>query len=84
MFLKMGQALSNCTSASKNWREEKLVGCLDAIFDAPDNRWALDNIAGFLLFCTEEVSMVSSWNGEGHGKMVDRQFSLELSGDIYK
>ncbi len=40
--------------AVEQWKEEFLVPVLDKLFDIPRS-WKRENIAGFLLFCSEKV-----------------------------
>jgi hypothetical protein len=54
MFFCMAQAVCCCLASTSKWRDNYLVAVLDQMFLTP-RPWPLENIAGFLLFCSESV-----------------------------
>ncbi len=54
MFYCLAQAICSCMNSSTNWKESMLVDVLDSLFNSPSN-WCDENIAGFLLFCNEQL-----------------------------
>ena len=54
MFYTLAQAVCSCMTAVKMWKEELLVPVLDQLFRTP-SPWKRENVAGFLLFCSEKV-----------------------------
>ena len=58
MFYTLAQAISSCFGGNQVWRDEMCCDVLDALFETPE-KWERENVAGFLLFCCENVN--SSW-----------------------
>ncbi len=56
MFYTLAQAVCSCMTAVRPWKEECLVPVLDHLFCIP-RPWKRENVAGFLLFCSEKVMM---------------------------
>ena len=56
MFYTLAQAVCSCINVASNqfWRQEMLHQVLDELFRLPQI-WKKDNVAGFLLFCSEKV-----------------------------
>ena len=56
MFYTLAQAVCSCINVANNqfWRQEMLHRVLDELFRLPQI-WKKDNVAGFLLFCSEKV-----------------------------
>lgn len=54
MFYTLAQAICSCVNANKKWRTEHVNRVLDELFKVP-RPWRRDNVAGFLLFCSEKV-----------------------------
>ena len=54
MFYTLAQAVCSCMTAVPAWREAKMSGMLDSLFNIPAS-WKRENIAGFLLFCSEKL-----------------------------
>lgn len=52
MFYTLAQAFCSCLSACCNWKKESASAVLDAMFEIP-HKWKRENVAGFLLFCSE-------------------------------
>ena len=53
MFYTLAQAVCSCLSITR-WKQNLLCDVLDAMFRIP-RPWKRENVAGFLLFCSEEV-----------------------------
>jgi hypothetical protein len=51
----MAQAICCIVSAKPEWKENYMADVLDELFMTPE-AWNGDNVAGFLLFCSERVS----------------------------
>ena len=58
MFYTLAQAICSCINITQNqsWRREMLHKVLDKLFNIPFS-WKRDNVAGFLLFCSEKVNV---------------------------
>jgi len=54
MFFTLAQAICSCMSYSTVWKEGMSSDVLDMLFQTP-NLWMRENIAGFLLFCSENA-----------------------------
>ncbi|TRY63560.1 hypothetical protein TCAL_08697 [Tigriopus californicus] len=54
MFYTLAQAICSCVNANKKWRTEHVNRVLDELFKVP-RPWRRDNVAGFLLFCSEKL-----------------------------
>lgn len=54
MFFTLAQAICSCMSYSNFWKEEMSSIVLDIMFRTP-TLWMRENIAGFLLFCSESA-----------------------------
>ena len=55
MFFCMAQAICCCLNSRRHqWKNQMLVQVLDSLFHVP-RPWPLENVAGFLLFCSEPV-----------------------------
>ena len=54
MFFNLAQAICSCASYCETWKEEMVTDVLNAMFQIP-TVWNRDNIAGFLLFCSENL-----------------------------
>lgn len=54
MFLDLAQAICCCMSLEFTWKNEMLCSILDEMFQIP-TLWLRENIAAFLLFCSEKV-----------------------------
>jgi len=56
MFYSLAQAICSCMSAVNHWAENMLAKVLDELFINSQRLWKRENVAGFLLFCSEKVS----------------------------
>jgi len=54
MFYTLAQAICSCLSACGKWKKEAASQVLEEMFAIPQ-RWKRENIAGFLLFCSEAL-----------------------------
>ena len=54
MFFNLAQAVCSCASYCETWKEDMVTDVLNAMFQLP-TVWNRDNIAGFLLFCSENL-----------------------------
>lgn len=54
MFLTIAQAICSCMLHDPSWKNEMLSPVLNEIFKIP-SPWRHENIASFLLFCSESV-----------------------------
>ena len=54
MFFNLAQAICSCASYCETWKEEMVTDVLNAMFQIP-TIWNRENIAGFLLFCSENL-----------------------------
>ena len=54
MFFTLAQAICSCMSYSNVWKEGMSSDVLDMMFQTP-TLWMRENIAGFLLFCSENA-----------------------------
>jgi hypothetical protein len=61
LFFGLAQALCSCLNSNQKWRDSMLVTVLDQLFLMP-KAWPIENIAGFLLFCSEPVSLKNNMN----------------------
>jgi len=52
MFYTLAQALCSCLSAGSNWKNKFASQVLEEMFCIPQ-KWKRENVAGFLLFCSE-------------------------------
>jgi len=52
MFYTLAQALCSCLSAGKNWKRTYAAQVIEEMFTIPQ-KWKRENVAGFLLFCSE-------------------------------
>lgn len=59
MFLTLAQAICSCMQQKRAWKEEMLSSVLNDMFSIP-TVWLRENIAAFLLFCSENVSFLSN------------------------
>ena len=56
MFLTLAQAICCCLTHDPVWKDDVLSDMLDEMFQIP-GEWLRDNVASFLLFCNESVSL---------------------------
>ena len=56
MFLTLAQAICCCLTHDPVWKDNVLSDMLDEMFQIP-GEWLRDNVASFLLFCNESVSL---------------------------
>ena len=56
MFAVLSQVICSCMSYNKQWKDSILTDVLDQLFTVP-GPWLRENIAGFLLFCSEQLIM---------------------------
>lgn len=56
MFAVLSQAICSCMSYNQQWKDSILTDVLDEMFCIP-GPWLRENIAGFLLFCSEQLIM---------------------------
>lgn len=54
MFYTLAQAICSCLTASPQWKDEMVCDVIDHMFTLPEV-WRRDNVAGFLLFCSEAL-----------------------------
>ena len=54
MFYTLSQAICSCTMAVDSWKKEMMNQVLEQLIQIPST-WKKDNVAGFLLFCSEKV-----------------------------
>lgn len=54
MFYSLAQAVCSCISASSEWKDQHVNNVLHEMFSIP-LKWKRENIAGFLLFCSEAL-----------------------------
>ena len=54
MFYTLAQAVCSCMTAVPAWKETMMASMLDSLFNIPAS-WKRENVAGFLLFCSEKV-----------------------------
>jgi len=54
MFYTLAQAVCSCLSASAKWKQETCYRLLEELFVTPRG-WMAENVAGFLLFCSEAL-----------------------------
>jgi len=57
MFYNLAQAVCCCMTAVKAWAERSMVDVLDGLFSSFEQGrvWKRENVAGFLLFCSEKL-----------------------------
>ena len=56
MFLTLAQAICCCLTHDPVWKDDVISDMLDEMFQIP-GEWLRDNVASFLLFCNESVSL---------------------------
>ena len=56
MFSILSQAICSCMSYNQQWKDSIMTDILDEMFCIP-GPWMRENIAGFLLFCSEQLIM---------------------------
>lgn len=54
MFYSLAQAICSCLSASGSWKADSASQVLEEMFTIP-HKWKRENVAGFLLFCSEAL-----------------------------
>ena len=57
MFLPLAQAICCCMTQNQDWKTQLLNPILDEMFQIPST-WMRENVAGFLLFCSEQVTSI--------------------------
>ena len=78
MFYSLAQAICSCLSASLKWKREKVCDVLEAMFTTP-SQWKRENVAGFLLFCSEGVRKRFLFNFSIKGHSINH-FNQRKSG----
>jgi len=61
MFFTLAQAVCSCINLNSEWKENMVNPVLEMMFTTP-RPWDPINVAGFLLFCNEQVWFVSKLN----------------------